>query len=68
MTHNEILNASYKTTSSAYYHIKEHLSAVYETCSPEQLDNLIHNVEQLAALFENSDRLARYIVPGLIKN
>lgn len=38
---------------NAYRHVKAHLESVYDTCTDEELDNLIHNVETLAEVLEN---------------
>lgn len=38
---------------NAYRHIKGHLEEVYDTCTDEELNNLIHNAEALAEVLEN---------------
>ncbi|AUR94358.1 hypothetical protein NVP1193O_227 [Vibrio phage 1.193.O._10N.286.52.C6] len=37
---------------NAYRHVKNHLDDVYDTCTDEELNNLIHNVETLAGVLE----------------
>lgn len=38
---------------NAYRHVKRHLEEVYDTCTDEELNNLIYNVELLADVLEN---------------
>ena len=47
---------------NAYRHVKGHLEAVYDTCTDDELNNLIHNVETLAKVLENPtlDLIAPY--------
>lgn len=37
----------------AYRHVKSYLEEVYDTCTDEELNHLIHNVEVLADVLEN---------------
>ena len=39
---------------NAYRHVKSHLEEVYDTCTDEELNNLIHNAETLAGVLEGA--------------
>jgi hypothetical protein len=46
---------------NAYFHLKEKLDEVYNTCSINELDNLIHNVETISSLYENSNSFQSFL-------
>lgn len=37
---------------NAYFHLKDYLSENYETLPVNELDNLIHNLEQIIPIYE----------------
>ena len=39
---------------NAYRHVKSHLEEVYDTCTDDELNNLIHNAETLAGVLEGA--------------
>lgn len=47
---------------NAYFHITDHLRANYETLTDFELNNMIHNKEQLASILEGSASLTAQLV------
>lgn len=46
-------NKAQQLAFNAYYHLKEYLAENYDTLTDKELDNMIHNVEQMIPIVEN---------------